>query len=146
MSEGGPALEFLRRLWGLDHALDSASKRMLKELGVTGPQRMVLRLVSQAGEMGPTEIADQMMHHPATTSSLLKRLEEAGYITRTESRRDRRRTVVVATETGRALGASKVGTIEAKVEAVLRGLDPDEVATCERVLEALTRALGVQEP
>ena len=142
MSETGPALDFLRRLWGLSHALDSASKRMLKELGVTGPQRVVLRLVAQAGEMGPTEIAEQMMHHPATTSSLLKRLEEANYIVRIESKEDRRRTVVVVTDAGRALGASQAGTIEAAVEVVLQQLDPEDIAACERVLEALTSALG----
>jgi DNA-binding MarR family transcriptional regulator len=140
------ALDFLRRLWGLDHVLDSASKRMHKELGVTGPQRVVLRLVAEAGEMGPTEIAEQMMHHPATTSALLKKLEESGYIVRRESLQDRRRTAVVATEAGRALGASRAGTIEACVEEVLRELDPEDVAACERVLEALTRALLPEEP
>jgi DNA-binding MarR family transcriptional regulator len=135
------ALDFLRRLWGLDHALDSASKRMLRDLGVTGPQRVVLRLVVEAGEMGPTEIAEQMMHHPATTSALLKKLEESGFIVRRESREDRRRTVVVATEAGRALGVLRTGTIEARVGEVLKDLEPEDVAACERVLQALSRAL-----
>lgn len=139
-------LDFLRRLWGLDHALDSASKRMLKELGITGPQRVVLRLVAEAGEMGPTEIAEQMMNHPATTSALLKRLEEAGYIRRTESKTDRRRTVVVVTDAGRVLGALKAGTIEVTVETVLQELAPEDVVACERVLEALTRALMPEDP
>lgn len=139
------ALEFLRRLWGLDHALESASKLMIRDLGVSGPQRVVLRLVSEAGEMGPGEIAEQMMHHPATVSSLLKRLEDAGYIERRESGKDRRRTVVVVTETGRVLGSRTKGTIEARVASVLRSQDPADIDACMRVIGALTEALSPSE-
>jgi DNA-binding MarR family transcriptional regulator len=135
------ALEFLRRLWSLDNALDSGSKRMIRELGISGPQRVVLRLVTEAGEIGPTEIADQMMHHPATVSSLLKRLEDGGYIERRESAIDRRRTVVVATERGRELGSRTEGTIEARVASFLAGQDPADIDRCMRVLSALVKEL-----
>lgn len=143
--KGPSALDFLRRLWGLDHALESASKRMIRDLGISGPQRVVLRLVAEAGEMGPGEIAEQMMHHPATVSSLLKRLEEGGYIQRRESGTDRRRTVVVVTETGRVLGSQTRGTIEARVAAMLRTQDPADIEACMRVVGALTDALSPAE-
>src|ERR1043166_1406830 len=41
----GAALDFMRAVWALDHALRSRSKRMKREIGLTGPQRLVLRLV-----------------------------------------------------------------------------------------------------
>ena len=41
----GPTLDFLRLLWELDHALQRRSKRMARALGLTGPQRLVLRIV-----------------------------------------------------------------------------------------------------
>ena len=41
----GETLQFMQRLWDLVHALDVRSKRMAKELGVTGPQRLVIRVL-----------------------------------------------------------------------------------------------------
>jgi hypothetical protein len=38
-------LRFMQLLWALVHQMDKASKRMRQELGVTGPQRLVLRVV-----------------------------------------------------------------------------------------------------
>ena len=41
----GRVLEFMRVLWAVDHALQSTSKWMEVRLGVTGPQRLVIRIV-----------------------------------------------------------------------------------------------------
>lgn len=142
--EGPKALELLERLWGLDHVLDSASKRMLRDIGVSGPQRVVLRLLSLEGALSPGELARRMRHHPATISTLLNRLEEGGYVERRHSTEDRRRSMVVATRKGRALGQRTTGTIEEQVEDVLRTLDRDEVASCLAVLDALVIALRPQ--
>jgi DNA-binding MarR family transcriptional regulator len=135
------ALELLEELWGLDHALDQASLRMLREVGVTGPQRVALRLLTLRGDIGPSELARQMHLHPATITSLLGRLERNGYVQRLPSREDRRRTILIVTEAGRTLGESK-GAIEAAVEVVLRQTDPEDLAACVRVLGALTDALA----
>jgi DNA-binding MarR family transcriptional regulator len=146
-SEGPTALDVLERLWGLDHGLDSASKRMLRDIGVSGPQRVVLRLLAMDGGMGPGELARRMRHHPATISSLLNRLEEAGYVERRHSVEDRRRSTVVVTRRGRALGQRTAGTIEEQIQTVLRGLDPAEVEVCLDVLDSIVEALApVDEP
>ena len=39
----GPVLEFMRVVWALDHALQKTSKRMETTLGMTAPQRLVIR-------------------------------------------------------------------------------------------------------
>jgi DNA-binding MarR family transcriptional regulator len=141
-NDGPSALQVLERLWGLDHGLDSASKRMLRDIGVSGPQRVVLRLLTLEGGMGPGELARRMRHHPATISTLLNRLEEAGYVERRHSTEDRRRSTVSATRRGRALGQRVAGTIEEQVEIVLRELDPDQVQACLAVLDRLVEALA----
>ena len=43
----GAVLEFMRSLWGVNHALESRSRRMKVRYGVTGPERMVVRLVGR---------------------------------------------------------------------------------------------------
>src|SRR5260370_36693923 len=40
-------LDFMRLLWSVEHGLQRMSKRMENELGITGPQRLVLRVVGQ---------------------------------------------------------------------------------------------------
>ena len=42
-----PVLDFLRLLWSIEHGLQRMSKRMEGELGITGPQRLVLRIVGR---------------------------------------------------------------------------------------------------
>ena len=43
----GPVLEFMRVVWALDHALQKTSKRMETMLGITAPQRLVVRILGR---------------------------------------------------------------------------------------------------
>lgn len=139
------ALEVLERLWGLDHVLDSASKRMLRDVGISSPQRVVLRLLALEGGRSPGDLARRMRHHPATISTLLNRLEEAGYVERRHSTEDRRRSMVVVTRRGRALGQRTAGTIEARLERVLAELPAEDVRTCLAILDTVVDALDRRE-
>jgi len=40
----GDAIDFLRLIWAVDHALQRRSKSMAATLGITGPQRLVIRI------------------------------------------------------------------------------------------------------
>ena len=53
-------LIFMRALWHLEHALERASKRMEDTLGITGPQRLALRVVGVVPGIGPTELAEAL--------------------------------------------------------------------------------------
>ena len=52
-----PALDFLRLMWAVDHELQSVSKRMLAELGQTGPQRLAIRLIGLNPGLAAGELA-----------------------------------------------------------------------------------------
>ena len=41
----GEVLEFMQQLWSLDHSLQQLSRTMRSRYGITGPQRLVLRVV-----------------------------------------------------------------------------------------------------
>jgi hypothetical protein len=41
---GGP-IDFLRLIWAVDHALQRRSKSMAATIGITGPQRLVIRII-----------------------------------------------------------------------------------------------------
>ena len=71
----GKPLEFMRSLWALDHALQSRSKAMAAALGVTGPQRMVVRLVGRFPDIAAGSLAELLMVHPSTLTGIVQRLE-----------------------------------------------------------------------
>jgi hypothetical protein len=47
------ALQFMRTLWETVHSLQKTSKRMSRTLGITGPQRLVVRAVGLAPDYRP---------------------------------------------------------------------------------------------
>ena len=40
-----PVLEFIRRMWAVDHELQRVSKRMVSRIGLTAPQRLAVRFI-----------------------------------------------------------------------------------------------------
>ena len=69
----GPVLEFMRTLWALDHALQSASKRMESRLRVTAPQRLVVRIVGRYPGVSAGELSEILHLHPSTLTGILGR-------------------------------------------------------------------------
>jgi MarR family transcriptional regulator, organic hydroperoxide resistance regulator len=137
----GGVLEFLRLVWGIDHRLQRASKRMERELGVTGAQRFTLRLIGRFPGITPGRLADAVEVHPSTMSGILKRLERRKLVVRRTDPNDARRWFLALTETGRALNLDPRGTVEGAVESVLADLPAGKVAIAREVLGELSRAL-----
>src|SRR6188474_1928689 len=87
----GETLQFMQRMWDFVHALDVRSKRMAKTIGVTGPQRLVIRIVGQSPGQTASDIAATLGKHPSTLTGVLARLEGRGLLVREVDREDRRR-------------------------------------------------------
>lgn len=138
----GGVLEFMRALWGLDHQLQAASKRMLADLGVTGPQRLALRIVGRFPGISAGRLARVLEVHPSTLTGIIERLERRRLLRRFRDPRDGRRALFGLSDAGRALDAERTGTVEAKVERALSKLPPDQVQAATQVLRALATALG----
>ena len=76
----GETLEFLGLIWSVDHALQTLSKRMQGTLGVTGPQRLLLRIVARFPGLPAGEIAGRFSVSAPTISRHLSLLEAAGLV------------------------------------------------------------------
>lgn len=137
----GPTLDFLRLLWELDHALQRRSKRMARELGLTGPQRLVLRIAGRFPGIPAGELAALLHVHPSTLTGILKRLERSRRIKRRPHPSDRRRALIGLTEEGRALDAADPHSIEGALERVAAELGPRRMRAGATFLRALARAL-----
>jgi len=129
-------------LWAVAHGLESVSKRMHADLGITGPQRLVLRIIGHHARISAGELAEVLHIHPSSLTGMLRRLEEAEMIRRESDPFDRRRALLELTRKGMRLNDQREGTIESMVEAALNRLPRERVATTKAVLSAIAAALG----
>jgi MarR family transcriptional regulator, organic hydroperoxide resistance regulator len=138
----GEVLEFMRLLWAVDHGLQSTSKRMESTLGVTGPQRLVLRLVGRFPGITAGALAQILHVHPSTLTGVLKRLEKRGLLERKSDPLDGRKALFALTEAGRTLDVPSSGTVESAVQRVLSRMSRPRIVHTQDVLTALAEELG----
>ncbi len=139
--ELGEVLEFMRLLWGVNHGLEASSKQMDSQIGVTGPQRLVVRIVGRNPGISAGSLARVMHVHPSTLTGVLSRLEGRGLLARTVDPGDGRRALFGLTARGKELDAMRSGTVEARVRGALAKLPAPRVKAAQEVLEALAKAL-----
>ena len=133
----GKVLDFMRLVWALDHRLESASKRMETALGVTGPQRLVIRIIGRFPGISAGRVADILHVHPSTLTGILRRLEERGTLVRKWDPADGRRALLTLTPKGKSLDQKRTGTVEAAMQKALTKLSSKQLADTEKVLSML---------
>lgn len=138
----GPALDFMRRLWAIDHAMQSISKRMESELGLTSPQRLVIRIVGKSPGISAGRLAEILHVHPSTLTGVLGRLEDRGLLTRKIDKADLRRALFTLTARGRALDVPNPRTVEAAIESALAPLPVRNIRIAEELLAQLASSLA----
>lgn len=141
----GPALEFLQRIWQLNHAVERGSSRMEKRLGVTAQQRFVLRCIGKYPGMTAHHISKLLHADPGTVSVSLRRLEAKGLLERRRDPRDKRKIALGLTASGRRLDGPLAGTIEEAAEILLRTTAASEIQLATSVLEKLATLLAFDE-
>lgn len=137
----GPALDFLQRLWQLNHALEKLSSQMEKRIGVTAPQRMIIRCIGKYPGMAPSQLASILHLDPGTISATLSRLEDKDFVSRRRDSDDRRRVSLSLTAKGKKLDAPIAGTVESGMKRLLAGALPRDVTAARKLLEQLTSVL-----
>jgi DNA-binding MarR family transcriptional regulator len=84
-------------------ALELNSRQLVKRVGLTGPQLVILQEIAHLGEVNVGEIAQAVSLRQATVTGILERMEKRGLLTRRRSRHDKRRVMVGITDHGRTL-------------------------------------------
>ena len=138
-------LHFMQVLWAVAHGLERTSKRMAADIGVTGPQRIVLRVVGLFPGVSAGDLAAILHVHPSTLTGVLQRLGTQRLLVRRHDPRDRRRAILQLTARGRRINAMVGGTVESAVSAALDGVSSRDRRTTQRVLERLTAHLHPAE-
>jgi DNA-binding MarR family transcriptional regulator len=139
-------LDFMRLLWALDHGLQVTSKRMAATRGVTGSQRLVVRVVGRLPGISVGEVAALLHLHKSTLTGVIVRLHRRGLLVSRRDSEDARRIRLVLTPAGRCLTRPWPGTIEMAVTRWLKRLPPRDRVAARRALRTLAAALGKEAP
>jgi len=125
-------------------ALAAASRRViglyrpvLAPLGLTHPQYLVMLALWERSPRTLSDVAESLYLEAATLSPLLKRLEQAGYVSRSRNPEDERALSIELTPAGEALRSQALDVPGTIVERL--GVP---VAQLERVRDELTALLA----
>ena len=135
------AFAVLRALWALDHSLSSRSKRMESTLGVTSPQRLVLRVIQESPGISAGGIATALSLHPSTVTGIIARLEARDRVVRKVDPDDRRRMTFRLSPGGEEIASRREGTVEEVIARVLDGTSDGDRRAAVALLLRLASAL-----
>ena len=132
----------LLNLWRYQHRF---GHRIHKEFDISGRQLAALRCLLRWGPINVREIARKLYISDATTSAILERMEQAGYVRRSRSEEDSRKVVVEATEAGRRVAAeAPMGAIWS-MRMHLPALSSEELEQIDRAMSKLSEIALVDE-
>ncbi|MFJ3418238.1 MarR family winged helix-turn-helix transcriptional regulator [Streptomyces sp. NPDC086082] len=141
-----PTTDWLRLDQQICFSLNAASRAfggvyrvILKDLGLTYPQYLVMLVLWEHGELPVKKLGEHLRLDSGTLSPLLKRLETAGLVRRERSVRDERSVEVGLTDEGVALRERAVEVPRRILGAT--GFDFDEIRALRERLDLLTGAL-----
>lgn len=84
-------------------SIDLQSRYLVKQVGLTGPQLLILQEASRSGEVSVGKIAEAVSLGQATVTGIVERLEKKGLLERRRGEVDRRKVLVKITEQGKRL-------------------------------------------
>ena len=141
-----PTADWLRLDQQICFSLHAASRAfggvyrvVLKDLGLTYPQYLVMLVLWEHGDLPVKKLGEHLRLDSGTLSPLLKRLEAAGLVRRERSARDERSVEVRLTEEGTAL-RERALQVPRRI-ATATGFDVDEIRELRARLDQLTEAL-----
>jgi DNA-binding MarR family transcriptional regulator len=143
-SDLGDVIELMRLFWAIEHLLRRTSKLLHRRIGITGPQRLVLRIIEQRSGITASELVRAIHLHKSTLTGVLNRLEQRHLLVRDPDAADRRRVCLRLSRTARATLPREVPTLEAAIRRVLPRLSVAQRRSTRRVLALLVDALEDQ--
>jgi DNA-binding MarR family transcriptional regulator len=129
-------------LYNTSMAVTRLYKPMLDEMGITYPQYLVLSVLNEADGLTIGAIADRLALESSTVTPPVKRLEQAGFVTRRRNDQDERQVRVHLTASGRKLVEKSNCLGETLVARA--GMSLNEINALNRKIQALREALAAE--
>ncbi|MFD8392881.1 MarR family winged helix-turn-helix transcriptional regulator [Streptomyces sp. NPDC059680] len=126
-------------LHAASRAFNGVYRVILKDLGLTYPQYLVMLVLWEQGDLPVKKLGEHLRLDSGTLSPLVKRLEGAGLVRRERSTEDERSVQVRLTEEGAALRERALEVPRCIARAT--GFDLTEITELRERLDRLTTAL-----
>ncbi|KAA1178071.1 MarR family transcriptional regulator [Rhizobium tropici] len=124
------------------HAFNRAYKPILDRVGLTYPQYLVMLVLWEKGCLSVKTIGEKLDLDSGTLSPLLKRLEQAGLISRARDPKDERQVIISLTEKGAGMKCQVGAIMDAIGQAT--GCDMTEMANLRDRLQKLKINLAAE--
>ena len=126
-------------LYSTSLAMNKIYRKLLRELGLTYPQYLVMLVLWERDGVSVSEIGERLYLDSATLTPLLKRIEALGLISRRRAHEDERQVIVSLSRAGREL-RRKTGEVQYGVFRA-SGCTVDELVAIKQQLDRLRSRL-----
>ncbi|MBD5781281.1 MarR family transcriptional regulator [Pelagicoccus sp. NFK12] len=134
-------LRILSSLRRIVRSIDSHSRRLAAESGMTVPQLLCMLKLDELGPLTIKDLASEVFLSPSTTVGIVDRLVKSGALARERSVRDRRRVRITLTEKGRQMVASSPSPLQENLVDAIDKLPELERATIALSLEKIIECI-----
>lgn len=138
MEEFERVLVAIRRI---TRAIDMQSKKLMTTAGLTVPQLLVMQAIQKHGQVSISTIAGDVSLSQGTVTTVVDRLEKAGYVQRVRSDKDKRVVFAVLTEPGREKLQKAPESIQANFVREFKKLEPWEQSMVTAAFERVARMM-----
>lgn len=135
-------LRILSALRRIIRSVDSHSRRLATDFGVTVPQLLCMLKIAERGSLTVKELSGEVFLAPSTVVGIVDRLEKAQLFLRERSAEDRRQVRLSLTEQGRELLARSPSPLQANLVEAIGQLPELERATIALSLERIIECIG----
>jgi MarR family transcriptional regulator, organic hydroperoxide resistance regulator len=127
-------------LYSTSLAMSKVYRKLLGKLGLTYSQYLVMMVLWEQNGLTVSDIGERLFLDSATLTPLLKRMEQAGLLSRVRAAGDERQVIISLTDAGDALRAEAVKLGPQLMCAV--GCEADQIDQLKRQLEIVRRNLS----
>lgn len=135
-------LETLRKI---NRAIGLRSRQLVKTVGLTVPQMLVLKDVVENGEAAIGHVASHVSLSQATVTAIVDRLEAHALLVRRRGHADRRKVLIAATDRGMDIVANNPAILQQEFTEAFEKLEPWEQTQILSSLQRIATMMNAQQ-
>jgi DNA-binding MarR family transcriptional regulator len=140
-------IEILVKLRKIIRSINLESKKIEKELGISIPQLLVLKYLSDQIDYRAfaKDIKRYINLNASTVSGIISRLESKGLVAKSQKANDKRAIYIILTAKGAELLHKSPSTLQEKLSKRLKKLTKAQIEELDRNIELLTLIMDVED-
>lgn len=144
LSEMSNGIKIFSSLKRVGHMLKSSMGQHFNEMNLTGPQGMMMGILSHDGEMKISDLSEKIGLSNSTVSGIIDRLEKQGLVERTRSNEDRRVVYVNISAEFKKNSKANFCKIEKTFEDIMKKATDEEISAILKGLDTLEKLMDKQ--